>query len=228
MTASPRDRVAIALDVPTLDEATSLAARLASTVGWFKVGLELFAAHGPEAVTSIGRHGRVFLDLKLHDIPTTVGRATERIAALDVGLLTVHALGGPRMIAAAAESMGDSGRVVAVTVLTSHDAAELDQLGLPGTATYPTSLAGMAVSAGAHGVVCAPGSARSVRDAVGTDATIVTPGVRLDSTAVDDHAGVASPIAAITAGADLLVVGRPVTRAEDPVAVAEQIVSTLG
>ena len=119
------DRLVVALDVPTLDEAESLARRLAGRVGWFKVGLELFSAHGPAAVEAIRTHGPVFLDVKLHDIPTTVERAARRIAELDVGLLTVHAAGGPAMVAAAVAGLGEHGQVLAVTVLTSMSDADL-------------------------------------------------------------------------------------------------------
>src|SRR5699024_5085042 len=133
-----------------------LAAALAGKVGWFKVGLELFTAHGPHAVEAIREYGPVFLDVKLHDIPTTVERAARRIARLDVGLVTVHALGGPQMIAGAAEGLGEGGRVLAVTVLTSMSAEDLSTIGWPGGEPPVPRLWSLAVYAGAAGLVCAP------------------------------------------------------------------------
>ncbi|MEX2487050.1 MAG: orotidine-5'-phosphate decarboxylase [Nitriliruptoraceae bacterium] len=220
------ERIAVALDVPELTEAEELARRLAGHVGWFKVGLELFSAHGPEAVRTIRKHGPVFLDVKLHDIPTTVARAARRLADLDVGLLTVHASGGPAMVAAAADGLGSTARVLAVTVLTSLSRTDVAAIGLaePDAAAH---LARLAVDSGAGGVVCAPDQATMVRDAVGSAPWIVTPGVRPQGSDDDDHASVATPAEAIAAGADLLVIGRPITRADDPVAAADDIAASL-
>lgn len=221
------ERLIVALDVPSLDEATALARSLAGEVGWFKVGLELFSAHGPASVERVAQHGPVFLDLKLHDIPTTVHRAAARLATLGVGLVTVHAGGGPEMVAAAVEGLGDAGRVLAVTVLTSTSDAQLAQLGAPPAATQVPALAALAVHAGAPGLVCAPQDLAVVRDAVGATPLLVTPGVRPTGAATDDHARAATPHDAIADGADLLVVGRPITRAQDPVAAARAIAQTL-
>jgi orotidine-5'-phosphate decarboxylase len=225
--AAGRERIAVALDVPTLDEAVGLARTLEGEVGWCKVGLELFAAHGPQAVAAVRRHAPVFLDVKLHDIPTTVERATRRIAELDVGLLTVHASGGPAMVQAAVEGLGDAGRVLAVTVLTSMSDADLAALNAPPAAEQVPALAEMAVAAGAPGLVCAPRDLVAVRRAVGPDVLLVTPGIRPAGSGDDDHARAATPAAAARDGADLLVVGRPITRADDPLAAARAIAAEL-
>ena len=217
------DRIAVALDVETLDEAERLAADLAGHVGVFKVGLELFSAHGPDAVTRIGAHGPVFLDLKLHDIPTTVARAARRLAGLGVAYLTVHASGGPAMVEAAVDGLGDTGRVLAVTILTSLSPADLDAVGLAGAATSVPSLAALATGAGAPGLVCAAPDLAVVRGAVAPETLLVTPGIRPAGAQVDDQVRVATPGGAVADGASLLVVGRPITRAADPVAAAQAI-----
>jgi orotidine-5'-phosphate decarboxylase len=225
--AAAKERIVVALDVPTLDDAEALAASLAGEVGWLKVGLELFAAHGPDAVRVVAPYAPVFLDLKLHDIPTTVERAAMRIAHLGVGLLTVHASGGPAMIEAAVRGLGDAGDVLAVTVLTSMSDEDLDAVGQPLASVQVPALARTAVDAGAPGLVCAPPDLPAVRDAVGAGVRLVTPGVRPAGAAADDQARVATPAGAVADGADLLVIGRPITRADDPVAAARAIAADL-
>ncbi len=224
----PHERLIVALDVPTLAEAQSLAARLAGHVGWFKVGLELFAAHGPEAVAAVRAHGPVFLDLKLHDIPTTVERAARRIATLDVGLVTVHAPGGSAMVRAAVQGLGGAGRVLAVTVLTSMSDGDLAATGAPPAATQVPAMARLAVDAGAPGLICAPRDLVAVRAAVGPETLLVTPGIRPGGSGDDDHARAATPRSALADGADLLVVGRPIVQAPEPVAAAAAIADELG
>ncbi|MEY3019461.1 MAG: hypothetical protein RLZZ272_445 [Actinomycetota bacterium] len=221
-----RERLVVALDLPDLDEAVRLAGRLAGHVGWFKVGLELFGAWGPEAVHRIGEHGSVFLDLKLHDIPTTVERAAARLSALGAGLLTVHAGGGPAMLRAAVQGFA-SGRVLAVSVLTSLSDEELVLLGEERAAERVVRLARVAVEAGVPGLVCAPPDLVRVRTAIGPDPLVVTPGVRPAGSTPDDHARVATPGGALEEGADLLVVGRPIVRADDPVAAADGVVAQI-
>ena len=223
----PHERLIVALDVPTLEEAASLARRLVGAVGWFKVGLELFTAHGPEAVTAIRAHGPVFLDVKLHDIPTTVERAAARIAELGVGLVTVHAGGGAEMVAAAVRGLGGHGEVLAVTVLTSTSDVELAAIGSEPAASQVPRLARLATGAGAPGLVCAPRDLTAVRTAVGPAIRLVTPGVRPAGAGTDDHARAATPAEAIADGADLLVIGRPITRAEDPLSAAEAIAASI-
>ncbi|MFP5308421.1 MAG: orotidine-5'-phosphate decarboxylase [Actinomycetes bacterium] len=220
----------VALDVPTLDEAEELARALSGEVGHLKVGLELFGAHGPEAVRRIAVHAPVFLDLKLHDIPTTVGRAARVLGGLGVRMLTVHATGAGPMVAAAVEGLaeggaGDASLVLAVTVLTSMSDDDLGTVAMPAAEEQVPRLARVAVEAGAPGLVCAPRDLAAVRAAIGTDTVLVTPGVRPAGGGTDDHARAATPADAIAAGADHLVVGRPVTRAEDPVAAARAIVA---
>ncbi|MGH3443466.1 MAG: orotidine-5'-phosphate decarboxylase [Nitriliruptorales bacterium] len=217
--------VFVALDVAELGVAEDLARRLEGHVGGFKVGLELFSARGPEAVTAIAAHGPVFLDLKLHDIPNTVARACRRLSGLGVDLLTVHASGGPDMVAAAADAF--DGRVLAVTVLTSLSDADLGGVGQPGAAAQVRNLAGVAVDAGAPGIVCAARHARDARDIVGTQVLVVTPGIRPAGAGGDDHARAATPEEALAAGADIIVVGRPITAARDPVDAARRIVVSL-
>lgn len=225
----------VALDVPDLDQAVGLARGLSGEVGHFKVGLELFTGHGPEAVARIGEFGPVFLDLKLHDIPTTVGRAASQLARLGVAMVTVHSLGGPAMIAAAVEAMaeGASGQggpdplVLAVTILTSMRETDLTAVGLPEAARSVPDLARMAVAAGAHGLVCAVPDVASVRAGIGDDVTLVTPGIRPSGTSRDDQARAATPAEAIRAGSNHLVVGRPITGATDPVAAARAILAQI-
>jgi orotidine-5'-phosphate decarboxylase len=224
---SPHERIVVALDVPTLDEADALARQLTGAVGWFKVGLELFTANGPAAVEAVRAHGPVMLDLKLHDIPTTVERAASRVADLGVGLLTVHASGGPSMVEAAVRGLGAGGEILAVTVLTSMSDEELAAIGAPGAAEQVPALARLAVDAGAPGLVCAATDLRAVRDVVGGEVRLVTPGVRPAGAADDDQARVATPSAAVRDGADLIVIGRPITRADDPVAAAAAVATEL-
>jgi orotidine-5'-phosphate decarboxylase len=221
------ERLVVALDVPTLEEARDLAAALAGEVGWCKVGLELFSAFCPDAVRAVADHAPVFLDLKLHDIPNTVERAAARVADLGVGLLTVHASGGPTMVEAAVRGLGDGGEILAVTVLTSMSDEELAAVGQPGAGDQVPHLARLAVDAGAPGLVCAPPDLRAVRAAVGGAVRLVTPGVRPVGASADDQARVATPSGAVADGADLLVVGRPITRAADPVAAVRAIVAEL-
>lgn len=225
--------IAVALDVPTLDEAVMLAADLTGLVAVCKVGLELFSAHGPDGVARIAEHAPVFLDLKLHDIPTTVHRAARVLGGLGVAMTTVHASGGDAMVAAAVDGLaagheaagleGPPPLVLAVTVLTSMDDDDLERINAPAAATQVPDLARLAVGAGAPGLVCAPTDIAAVRGAVGSDVTLVVPGVRPVGSTGDDQRRVATPAEALASGADLLVIGRPITRAPDPAAAARAI-----
>ncbi len=225
----------VALDVPELDQAVELARRLEGQVGFYKVGLELFGAHGPEAVRAIGKFGPIFLDLKLHDIPTTVERSARALGRLGVTLLTIHAGGGPEMIAAAVRGLDEGTRgssgpaplVLAVTVLTSMSDDDLAAVNAPPAAEQVPALAKMATAAGAPGLVCAPKDLAAVRGAVGPDTVLVTPGIRPSGSDSDDHARGATPGDAISGGANLLVVGRPITRATDPLAAARGILAEV-
>jgi len=223
----PAGRIAVALDVEDLEPALQLARRLAGRVGWLKVGLELFTRVGPEAVAAIGEFAPVFLDLKLHDIPTTVARSVASAARLDIGLLTVHASGGSEMLRAAAEHAGEHLRLLAVTVLTSTSDAQLREMAMPPAQDQVPRLAALAVGSGIDGIVCAPADVARVRGVVGAAPLLVTPGIRASSAGADDHARAMSAPEAVAAGADVLVIGRPITRADDPVAALDAIVATL-
>ena len=215
-----------AADVSRADEAERLAAALAGRVAMLKVGLELFVAGGPQAVARVRAHVPVFLDLKLHDIPTTVERAARNAGALGASLLTVHALGGPDMVAAAvagadagADRAGlDPPVVVAVTVLSSLAGEGL---------ALPSSLAFEAVEAGAGGVVVSGEDVRQVREVLGQEPILVVPGIRPGAHPTNDHARVLTPAEALDAGADYLVVGRPITQAPDPAAAADAILGEV-
>jgi len=229
-----RDRLALALDVATLDEAVALAARLRPWFSVVKVGLELFSAEGPLAVDALLDEGyRVFLDLKLHDIPTTVGRAARRIGSLGVSYTTAHAAGGEQMLRAAVEGFEEgwtsavatgvpvpgeaTAGVLAVTVLTSDRDASAELLG---------SRASLAVGTGCLGVVCAAKDLEVVRSRAPGLLTVV-PGIRLEGSSFDDQARVAEPSPAIAAGADLLVIGRTVIGASDPETAASHLAEAV-
>jgi orotidine-5'-phosphate decarboxylase len=221
--------IAVALDTSDLATAQRWVAAVAGHVSTAKVGLQLFTAEGPQAVEKIAASADVdiFLDLKLHDIPATVAGAVRSIAPLGPRYLTVHAAGGPAMVTAAAEAAPDIA-IAAVTVLTSLSAADLDALGLAGPPEAAVRrLARLAVDAGARAIVCSPREVAPVRAAVGPDVTLITPGVRPAGAAADDQARVATPRQALADGADLLVVGRPITAAADPAAAAEAIARSL-
>jgi len=224
------ERICAALDFGALGDAEAFARAVLPHVGMLKVGLELFAAEGPGAVRALAALGRpVFLDLKLHDIPHTVLGAARSAAATGARLLTVHAAGGAAMVQAAVRGAGPGVRVLAVTVLTSLDAAALDEIGLvgpPGAAAV--RLARLAVAAGAGGLVCSPGEVRAVRAAVGAGPLLVVPGVRPAGADRSDQARVATPAAAVADGADVIVVGRPLREGGDPAAAARRIAAEIG
>ena len=223
------NRLIAALDAPTRAEADALVARLGDVPSWLKIGLELFCSEGPSIVSEhVGRGRAVMLDLKLHDIPETVARATARVASLGAGLLTVHAGGGFAMLEAAVAAAGPSMRVLAVTVLTSLDEADLVAIGAPGpVADLVRRRAELAIAAGCAGVVASPHEVAAVRAIAPAGFLIVTPGVRPAGTAVGDQKRVMTPAAARAAGADLVVVGRPLRDAADPAAAARAIVAEL-
>jgi len=221
--------IAVALDAPDLDTAARWAALVAPHVSTLKIGLELYLRYGPDVVASVrGASGvQIFLDLKLHDIPATVAGAARAVARLRPALLTVHAAAGPAAIRAAAEAAPDA-RIVAVTVLTSLGEADLTRIGLAGPVSEAARrLAVLAVESGARGLVCSPQEVAAVRAEVGDDIMLVTPGVRPAGAALNDQARVATPEEALRAGADLLVIGRPITGAADPGAAAAAIGASL-
>jgi orotidine-5'-phosphate decarboxylase len=227
----------VALDAPDLATAEAWAGAVAPHAGLLKVGLELFSAEGGAAVRRIAAHGPVFLDLKLHDIPNTVAGAVRSLAPLQPAWLTIHAAGGAAMIAAAREAAEKAAeragsaqrmRILAVTVLTSLDAAALAETGVAGgTVQQVLRLARLAVAAGADGLVCSPREVAPLRDALGDGPALVVPGVRPAGSAADDQARTATPEEMAAAGADFVVVGRPITKAADPAAAAAAISRAL-
>jgi orotidine-5'-phosphate decarboxylase len=217
--------IIVALDVPTLEEAASLVTAIRDAAGAFKVGLELFAAHGPASVRALGDR-RVFLDLKLHDIPNTVASTVRAIAPLHVELLSVHALGGRAALETANDAKRDE-KILAVTILTSLDDAACKEIGLPPPAEAVPALAELAFAAGCDGVICAPLDTAAVRSICPPPFLIVTPGVRPLGTDRNEQARAHTPRMAKEAGADRLVIGRPITRADDPRAAALAILEEL-
>jgi orotidine-5'-phosphate decarboxylase len=214
--------IAVALDATDLDTAARWAALVTPHVSTVKIGLELYLRYGPDVVATVrGATGvGVFLDLKLHDIPATVSGAARAVSRLRPEILTVHAAGGSDVIRAAVES-APATCVAAVTVLTSLGDDDLSELGVPGPISdVVRRMAVLAVAAGARGLVCSPQEVAAVRAEVGPDVMLITPGVRPAGAALHDQARVATPEEAIRAGADLLVIGRPITGASDPGAAA--------
>ena len=225
-----RDRLIVALDLPTAEAALAMVDRLSGAVGMFKVGSQLFGAGGPSLVRELIERGeKVFLDLKYHDIPNTVGSAVAVAAKLGVSLVDVHALGGRAMIEAAAAALPNVGtRLLAITVLTSHDRNWLGEVGL--TRDIPDAvrrLALLARDSGAHGVVASPHEIALVRETCGPDFLVVTPGIRPAGAEAGDQSRAATPATAISAGADYIVVGRPILSAPDPRAAADAIASEM-
>ena len=230
-----RESIIVALDCG-VDRALELVEQLKDRARWLKVGMTLYYSEGPDIVRAFKRCGyHVFLDLKFHDIPFQVRGATRSAALAGADLMSVHALGGSEMLAAcragaedAAEELGERPRLVAITVLTSMDGAALAEVGVDREpASEVSRLARLAQGSGIDGVVCSPREAADMRALLGPDALVVTPGVRPAGAALRDQSRVATPAAAIQAGASHLVVGRPITEAEDSLAAYESIVQEL-
>jgi len=230
MALKPVDRIIVALDVSTADEARALVDRLSGRVGMFKIGSQLFTAAGPAFVRELAARGeKVFLDLKYHDIPNTVAGAVSAACQLGVSLLDVHALGGRAMLEAAVGALPAMGaRLLAVTILTSMSEDGHGEVGLGGhVADSVRRLAQLASDAGLDGVVVSPHEVALVREACGPDFLIVTPGIRPAGAAAGDQARAATPRAALDAGADLLVVGRPITGAPEPARAVEELLAEI-
>lgn len=224
-------RVAVALDTEDWESFTAQCALFGPRVGVLKVGLEAYTRWGPDAVAEARRWpARVFLDLKLHDIPNTVRGAVRAARELGVDLLTLHAAGGPEMLEAAAEAAGDALRLLAVTVLTHLDAEALEVLRLPGSAgDRAVAWARVARDAGCDGAVCSPRELPLLRPALPRPFLLVTPGIRgLGAVAGDDQQRVATPEQALADGADLLVIGRPLTGAQRPREALDELAARLG
>jgi len=221
--------IAVALDAPDIETAARWAHLVTPHVSTVKIGLGLYLRYGPDSVASIrgASSVQVFLDLKLHDIPATVAGAARAVTRLRPDMLTVHAAGGPAMVRAAAEAAPGT-RIIGVTVLTSLGDADLAGLGIEGTASDAVRRLGvLAVEAGAAGLVCSPWEVASLRSEVGPDIALITPGVRPAGADMQDQARVATPEQALAAGADLLVIGRPITSSPDPGAAAAAIAASL-
>jgi orotidine-5'-phosphate decarboxylase len=222
----------VALDFADGAKASALVRELGESVSFYKVGKELFTAEGPSIVRELVSSGKkVFLDLKFHDIPNTVAGAVRTAATLGVSLLTVHASGGPKMLKAAAEASAQSSSkptVLAVTVLTSLALPDLEEIGVTGgVEAQVLRLAGLAINAGCGGIVASAQEAARLREALGSGFTLVTPGIRPAGSVAADQARVVTPEDAIRAGATYLVVGRPITAADDPQHAARAIIQQI-
>ncbi len=235
--AEPADRLIVALDLPSAEAAMDMVDQLQGTCRWFKVGMELYYAAGNSIVEKLrGRGFEVFLDLKLHDIPNTVAGAVRTVAATGASLLTIHAAGGERMMRAAAEAASAPGapRLLAVTVLTSMDEGELRTVGVCDAVSavglaqaQVLRLARLARAAGIDGVVCSAEEVAAVREAMGPGALLVVPGIRPAGADAGDQSRVATAGEAIARGASMLVVGRPIIRADDPAKAAAAILADI-
>jgi len=233
----PTDRIFVALDTTDVDEARSLALRLKGSVGGAKLGLEFFTANGAGGVRAVGKAGLpLFLDLKFHDIPNTVAGAIGAAIKLQPRIMTIHAGGGPAMMRAAAEAAAEAAKaqnvkrplIVGVTVLTSLDADDLAAVGQNSSPSdQVVRLAQLAKECGLDGVVCSPKEASIVRQACGPDFKLVVPGIRPSLSLSGDQKRTSGPADAVNAGADYLVIGRPITRAPDPAAAARAMAAAL-
>lgn len=225
-------KLIVALDFPSGKEALDFVDRLEGSCHWFKVGLELYLAAGNTVIEALRKKGHsVFLDLKLHDIPNTVAGAVRSVASLGASLLTVHASGGPAMLSAAREAaaaISGAPELLAVTVLTSMDQTQLEATGISQSpSSQVETLAKMAVSAGISNFVCSPQELAALRPISGKDGILVSPGIRPAGADVGDQKRIATPASAIADGASYLVVGRPITKAQDPKAAAQSILKEI-
>ena len=229
---APPKRIIVALDTPDADAALALAARLDPRLCRVKIGKELFVASGPAVVERLQERGfEIFLDLKFHDIPNTVAGACRSAARLGVWMLNVHATGGEAMLRAAREALEQVARpplLIAVTILTSLSPSDFAAVGFAGSVEESVErLARLARACGLDGVVCSAREAALLRNSVGDDFTLVTPGIRLPGDSADDQARTVTPLEAVRLGANYLVIGRPIARADDPAAVLEAILTSL-
>ena len=226
--------VIVALDVNNRQEAVEKVKAIGDSIGFYKIGLELFSAEGPDVVKAVKDLGkRIFLDLKLHDIPRTVERAVKSGARLGVDLMTIHSVGGKAMIKAAADAAAEFGangpKILAVTVLTSLDQNDLADVGIVNRtpAEQVMAMAKFATDNGAHGLVCSPKEVGALSKALKAGTLFITPGVRPAGSAVGDQKRVATPAEAVRDGSTHLVIGRPILAAPDPVAAAKEILASI-
>jgi orotidine-5'-phosphate decarboxylase len=227
-----RKRLIVALDVPDAAAAAALVAQMENTCQWFKVGVELFVAAGPAVLEPLLKRGHsIFLDLKFNDIPNSVAGAVRSAAALGVKMMTVHTTGGPAMLAAARaalDGLSDPPELLAVTVLTSMDSAQMSAIGLERSpAEQVELLARMGLAAGIRGFVCSPQEAASLRALTGPEGVLVIPGIRPAGAEIGDQKRIATPTEALRLGASYLVVGRPITQAPDPAEATEAILKEM-
>ncbi|MDP9097936.1 MAG: orotidine-5'-phosphate decarboxylase [Verrucomicrobiota bacterium] len=229
MKSPSAEKIIVALDVATAKEAQPLSSLLADDVGMFKIGLQIYTAEGPALIRSISSLGpKVFLDLKLHDIPNTVARAVESAGKLGVRMLTIHLSGGGEMIRAAVSARNNDLLLLGVTVLTSSTDETLAEVGIPGkTSDQVLRLARLGVANGIDGLVASPNEAGILRAEFGDKIKIVTPGIRPTGSDPGDQKRFATPREAIDAGADYLVIGRPITGDPDPRAAAQRVAEEL-
>ena len=233
MNSKSQSKVVVALDYADQDEALAFVGRISPQLCRLKVGKEMFTRFGPDFVKTLtGKGFDVFLDLKFHDIPNTVAKAVKAAADLGVWMVNVHAVGGTRMMVAAKEALAEYGDkaplLIAVTVLTSMDESDLQGVGVERRADEQVMmLAKLTADAGLDGVVCSAKEAELLKDAIGPQFQLVTPGIRPEGAAAGDQKRVVTPKQAVADGSDYLVIGRPITQAEDPVAVLNQINESL-
>ncbi len=225
----PRDRIIVALDLPTAAQALEMVAKISGEVSFFKIGLQLYTAGGPEIVRAVSaKGGKVFLDLKLHDIPNTVGKAVRAAGDLGVDMLTIHLSGGRNMIEAAVRECPPHLLLLGVTVLTSSDDETLREIGVGARVEEQTRrLARLGAEAGMRGLIASPHEVRALRERFGEQMTIITPGVRPAWAKADDQKRFTTPREAIENGADYLVIGRPITAAADPRDAARKVAAEL-
>lgn len=241
MNLAPKERLIVALDFPSAERTLKFVERMGDSIVFYKVGLELFSGAGPAIVARLKSFGKaVFLDMKFHDIPNTVAGAAERAVAMGADMFNVHALGGMAMMRAAADAASQTASrlgvkrpiVLAVTVLTSMDRETLErEAGIhvgEGIGAFVVAKARQAKEAGLDGIVASPHEVSDVRSACGTDFEIITPGVRPARASSDDQKRVATPSEAIKAGADRIVIGRPITKAKNPREEVERILAEIG
>lgn len=232
-----KDRIFCAIDTTDLDHAIDLATRLSGVIGGAKLGKEFFAAHGPQGVKAVAAAGMpVFLDVKYHDIPNTVAGAIRAVTPLGLRIVNVHAAGGLEMMKRAGEAAREAADkagvaapwVIAVTILTSLDENDLDEIGLRGPLSERVvKMAELTQKSGLDGIVCSAREIEPVRAACGPDFKLITPGIRPAWASSDDQKRIVTPRDAVATGSDVLVIGRPITKAEDPVAAARRIVDEL-
>ncbi|WP_412777587.1 orotidine-5'-phosphate decarboxylase [Thalassospira lucentensis] len=234
---SPKDRIFCAIDTTDLDHAIDLASKLSGVIGGAKLGKEFFAAHGPQGVQAVAKVGMpIFLDVKYHDIPNTVAGAIRAVTPMGLKIVNVHAAGGIEMMKRAGEAARETAAkvgvdapwVIAVTILTSMDQHDLDDVGLKGPIDERVvKLAELTQKSGLDGVVCSAREITSVRAACGPDFKLITPGIRPAWAASNDQKRVVTPADAVAMGSDVLVIGRPITKADDPVDAARRIVAEV-